>query len=475
MPLISNLEKRIAAYVKNLLSHPGQEITRWQSIARFSSELVRHGTRQLRQDRAPQMAAALSYRLLFSLIPVMALGTILIRTLGGFSDLRVRLEQFFATLDLDKFQVTQPASDAAASTEATNSLSDWLMSLFSTVEQVDLRVIGWVGVVVLIYSGVSLMVTIENSFNIVCRAPEGRAWSRRLPIYWTVLTLGPSAIALTMYLSSRFSTLVAENATGWLFALKIIPMFWTMLVTWAVMLLLYKWVPNTFVALKPAMIGAAVATILIEVGKRSLGAYFENAMSMQQLYGSLGLIPLFMFWVYLMWLVVLFGLEVCSTLQKLGGRRPGQIEEKKEYTGMLEPAAIVSVMQVIAESFETGKAVSPHDIADTLSLPEQLVHKMIDRLAAAGLVHRLERDDNAVSLARLPEQISGGQLMEIGFSLVDDAAAAERTPILKKLREVQRNLASEMTLEGLLAAAPRPGVVAAAGGGGGSGQGSERS
>jgi membrane protein len=464
MALISDLEKRVGNYLKNLFAHPGEEFSRWNSILRFSSELVKHGWRQLNQDRAPQMAAALAYRSLFSLIPVLVLGTILIRALGGFDELRNRLEQFFITLQLDQYQM-QPPAEAETASEGLQSLSDWLLSLLTQVEDVDLRAITWVGVAVLIYSGIGLMVTIENSFNLVCRAPEGRSWARRLPIYWTVLTLGPSAIALTMFLSSRVNAMIDEHAVGWLYALRVLPLMGTMVVTWLVMLLLYKWVPNTYVALKPAMIGAAVATLLIEVGKRSLGAYLENAMSMQQLYGSLGLVPLFMFWVYLMWLVVLFGLEVCSTLQKLGGRRPDQIEEKKEYTGMLEPAAIVSVMQVIAEAFANGRAVGSRDIADLLSLPEALVQKMLDKLVAAGLVHRLEREDNAVSLARLPDQISGDQLMEIGFSLVDDATAAERTPILKKLREVQRAVAGELTLEALLAAAPLrgagPGATAA--------------
>ncbi len=461
MPLISDLEKRIGNYLKKLVVHPGEEFTRWHSVLRFSNELVRHGWRQLSQDRAPQMAAALAYRTLFSLIPVLVLGTILIRALGGFDDLRARLEQFFISMQLDQYAM-QPPAEAEQASEGIQSLSDWLLQMISQVEKIDLRVIGWIGTAVLIYSGVGLMVTIENSFNLVCRAPEGRAWSRRLPIYWTVLTLGPTAIALTMYLSSKFNALIEQHDEGWLFFLKILPLMWTLLVSWLVMLVLYKWVPNTYVAMRPAMIGAAVSVVIIEIGKRSMGAYLTNAMSVKQLYGSLGLVPLFMFWVYLMWLVVLFGLEVTSTLQKLGGRRPDQIEEKKEYCGLMEPGSVVAVTQVIAEAFAEGRAVGSREIADYLNLPESLVQKMIDRLAAEGIVHRLEREDNAVSLARLPDKIPADQLMVIGFSLADDEVAAERTPILRKLREVQRSIAAEVTLAGLLESAPT--TLAGAGG-----------
>jgi membrane protein len=76
-------------------------------------------------------------------------------------------------------------------------------------------------------------------------------------------------------------------------------------------------VPTAKVDFRPAMIGAFIATILLLLGKGSLGLYFSHAMSLRHMYGSLGLVPVFMFWLYLMWLIILLGLQVSAILQQV--------------------------------------------------------------------------------------------------------------------------------------------------------------
>ena len=66
-----------------------------------------------------------------------------------------------------------------------------------------------------------------------------------------------------------------------------------------------------------AMIGAFVAAFLLLIGKESLGLYFTHAVSLHQLYGSIGLVPIFMFWMYLMWLIILLGLQVAAIVQQV--------------------------------------------------------------------------------------------------------------------------------------------------------------
>jgi membrane protein len=66
------------------------------------------------------------------------------------------------------------------------------------------------------------------------------------------------------------------------------------------------------------MIGAFVASLLLLVGKESLGLYFNHAISLKQIYGSLGLVPIFMFWLYLMWLIILLGLQVAAIVHQVG-------------------------------------------------------------------------------------------------------------------------------------------------------------
>ena len=92
---------------------------------------------------------------------------------------------------------------------------------------------------------------------------------------------------------------------------------WDIALGWLGLLFLYRMVPTSKVDLRPAMIGAFLATVLLSVGKGTLGLYFSHAMSLRHMYGSLGLVPVFMFWLYLMWLIILLGLQVTAILQQV--------------------------------------------------------------------------------------------------------------------------------------------------------------
>ena len=199
------------------------------------------------------------------------------------------------------------------------------------------------------------------------------------------------------------------------------------------------------------MIGAFVAAVVLEVGKRSMGAYLGNALSIRQLYGSLALTPLFMFWVYLMWLVILFGLEVSATLQMLGGRRLEELEQKRRASGLVDPAAVLMVMRIVAEQFGSARPVTAREISERTAIGEATVALRLSRLEEEELVHRLVRPEDAVSLSRPPEQISGGQLLEIGYQLVQEATPG---PLLSRLREAQKAVLSESTLATLVLNAP---------------------
>jgi membrane protein len=79
-------------------------------------------------------------------------------------------------------------------------------------------------------------------------------------------------------------------------------------------------VPTATVELRPALVGALIATLLLLIGKETLGLYVNNALSLQHMYGSLGLVPVFMFWLYLMWLIILLGLQVSTILQEVASQ-----------------------------------------------------------------------------------------------------------------------------------------------------------
>jgi membrane protein len=199
------------------------------------------------------------------------------------------------------------------------------------------------------------------------------------------------------------------------------------------------------------MIGALVAAVLLEIGKRTMGMYLENALSISQLYGSLGLVPLFMFWVYLMWLAVLFGMQVSSTLQHMGGRRLEELEERRHEFAMVDPTVVALVMRLVAQRFAAGDATTLEQIAETLDLPQGVVERLLNRLAQEGFIHRLSEPDGGIALSRPAESIPLGQLLDVAHEMAHrDIGDGAATALRERLRTAQREAAGDYQLASLL-------------------------
>jgi membrane protein len=442
--MLKRLIDSVVGWLKRVINQPREELNRWQHAVLFAYDLARFGTRQLQHDRAPQMAAALSFRALFGLVPVLVVATLLVKALIGVDEFLLVIQHALAAVGLDDVLITHPTGSSTGS----QSLADWLGNLITEAAGVRLSAIGWVGLVVVSYAAVSLLSTIEDAFNIIYRVSNGRPWITRVPLYWFLLTVSPIAIGLGTWIDNRFENWLMAVDT-WPWALAAAQSLWIAICGWLVMLTVYMLMPSAKVGFKPAAIGALVTVILVEIGKRGLGASMQNAISISQLYGSLGLIPLFMFWTYLMWLAVLFGLQVSAILQKLHGRRLGEIERRHELTGLIEPASVITVMEVVAERFARGKRTTSDQIADAASFPRSTVAPILDHLVDQGLLHRLESENEAVSLSLPADQITAAQLIDVGFQMVDESGI-RRSSFFDRLRDAQRDLAGEQTLANLL-------------------------
>jgi membrane protein len=445
--VMSKLLETISQWLKRVVTQPLGELDRWQKAARFAYDLGRFGARQLRYDRAQQMAAALAFRTLFGLLPVLVVATVLVKALGMEQSYLEPLGKLFEFWGLDQVQIIPPTEIGEAST----TLGVWLQDRVREAEQVNFAAIGWVGVAITIYAAISLMVTIEESFNLIYRASQGRAWTSRVPVYWFLLTISPMILIASNFVDSRFQMFLTRfNAQTWLSTG--IGWLWSVSAIWLLMFAAYTLFPNTRVRLRLAMIGALVAAILLEIGKRTMGAYLENALSLSQLYGSLGLIPLFMFWVYLMWLAVLFGLQVSSTLQHLHGRQLAELEERRSESALVDPAVVVAVMQLIAQRFVEGQATTLDQLISTFGLPESVLEKITGALVADQVVHRLADSESSVALSLPPEQISIERLLAVAQALTDREVESEPTAeLLERLRHVQRETAASANLANLLA------------------------
>ena len=464
--------------IREVVTNPRAATTRWQRTVRYAYDLGWSGARQLRDDDAPMMAAALTYRTLFALLPILVVATIVVQAIYGAEEFKSVVRNMVGTLGLDEVQVDDPdtvngvspgetldesngtilpiepetagsgAEGEAVEDDATVTLGDWIEDLVDQAMALNLEAMGWIGTAIVIYAAIALVVTIENIFNTIYRAPKGRAWTWRVPLYWFILTLSPVAIGVTYFLNTRLTEWI-DTATNWEVLLHAGPIIWAFCVMWLFMVAVYILVPNTTVEIKPAIIGGLVAAVLIEIGRRTLGAYMANAFTVSQIYGSLGLIPVFMFWLYVMWLVVLFGLQVSAMVQMVRGRRMEVFDQQKSRADVTDPLSVLAVMLRITEEFEAGRPAHVSELARSTCLAEPAVRSIADNLVDAGYLHRIDRT-GGMSLAKPPERIKAETIIRLGYDM-SDCHTDHEPDVFRRLREAQCEEAGRRTLAELAA------------------------
>lgn len=442
----------IPAYLRRVVTQPTTELSRAQRRIRYMFDLVRHCERELRQDRAAQMAAALTYRTIFSLIPVAVMSMIVFRAFATLEGSREQLlEQAYAFFNLDQASVV--ATDQAMQTRIDQTITD----LITQAWNINFRGLGGIGLLVLIWAGLALLVTVEQSFNTVYKTPRGRPWHRRIPIYWAALTLGPVLLFVSIYLAEYFvSTLTGMLGVGslwaWFGGLPAVG------ASWLLLLLMYMLMPNTAVRIQPAAVGALVAAVLWEVGKWGFKLYVTHA-SYTSIYGAIGLIPLFLLWLYVTWWIVLFGLELSYTLQAMAGREFDKRAQAND-NRLIDSQWVIPILTAVGRRFADGGTTTSRDLASTLDLPPRAVDRLTVRLIDAGLLHRVmwgdDDGDAGLTLAKPPTRINLADLVDLCRRLAmgdagdaGDAARAD-SRVLDVLTEAQRKAVAGQTLADLV-------------------------
>ncbi|MGE3316678.1 MAG: hypothetical protein AB7O26_16295, partial [Planctomycetaceae bacterium] len=153
---------------------------------------------------------------------------------------------------------------------------------------------------------------------------------------------------------------------------------------------------------------------------------------------------------------VLFGLEVSATLQFVGDRAFEEMETRRQFAALVEPSIVVSVALIVGEKFQAGHSTTQREIADRTGIAEQVVALIIRELSMAGVLHRLEREQNSVCLAIPPDQVMTDRLLDIGFRIADEGGERWVSSFAARLRDQQRAIAAKVPLASLLTTSARP-------------------
>ncbi|MBD3337182.1 MAG: YihY family inner membrane protein [Candidatus Eisenbacteria bacterium] len=343
--------------------------------------------------RVALRASAMTFTTLLTLIPLLILAFTIIRSLGGFTDLEARLETFI----IDTFA---PGSQ--------EQVRQWMTGFFSNIRSGAYRS---VSILILFLGGLGLLGSIEGAFNEIWGVHRGRSLFHRFSTYTTIIFLGPLLIGLSLSMTAGLrapggwddgpgAPLISFLAS---LGLQLIPI----LLTGLAFTMLYLIMPNVRVRLRAALPAGLAAGIVWEITKWGYGLYLSQATHYGALYGSLAGIPLFLLWVYLTWLVVLFGAHLTFAQEATDDIR---IEEGATAASLRDRfRAGLHVMLAASAAHRSGQ--SPPDLASLarwLGLPSRLVRSAAEALIEGGMLHQVASDprDWALVPARDPQRIT---------------------------------------------------------------------
>ncbi|MFO7811717.1 MAG: YhjD/YihY/BrkB family envelope integrity protein [Pelovirga sp.] len=322
--------------------------------------------RDFYNNRSLLRASALTYYTILSLVPLLALTFALLKAFGVQNQLQ--------PLILDKLNV------------GDGQIAEAIVGYINNTQVAQM---GAVGLIFLLVAVISLLTNIEAAFNDVWGVNKLRPMLRRFSDYLSVILVGPvlliSTISMTSSLISHSFTqrLLEMQMIGSLivFVLKITPFIFM----WLAFTLLYVFMSNIKVQWRAALIGGVVGGTLWQIAQLGYVHFQVGVARYNAIYGTMAALPVFMVWVYLSWVIVLFGLGVCYAKQNL---RTGARDLRREEVNRrsLEQVAL-ALLVTLADRFHRGDPAINHDqLARLLYVPLRLCRAILTQLEQLGLV-----------------------------------------------------------------------------------------
>lgn len=356
-------------------------------------------------------AMSLVYTTLLAIVPLLAFAFAILKSLGVQNQLEPLMLEFLAPLGGKGVEISG--------------------QIINFVDNVKAGVLGTLGLLMLLYTGISLIQKVEESFNFVWRVREARTLLERFSHYVSVILIGPlfivSAFGITATFSSQFvlQHVMHLGPVGHLLVIlaKTLPY----LLVISAFTFIYMFVPHTHVRFRAALAGGVFAGILWEFAGWAFAALTVSSTRLTAIYSSFAILIMFMMWIYLSWLILLGGAQVTFYTQNPELVRHGR-GFKDIGARTLERVAL-HIMYLLGRNYHDNLLPwSREELARRLYVPTDTVFDVLARLEDAELVATLS--------GRIHRYIPGRDMGTIALS--DIIGAMRRNP--PRNRDLDRHL-----------------------------------
>ena len=397
------------------------------------------------RERIRLRAATLTFVSLLSLVPLLAVAFSLFTAFGGLDEVEAHLKNFvIGTLAIQQQKVvTQYLEDFVAGANAGG--------------------LGAAGSITLFLTAISTLSNIETAFNDIWGVTEARDWLRRVQIYFPLVTFGPVLFGFAL-----FSIVAAEGHEAVQVVIDRAPYLRAVfglgpLLAYMILFFsLYAFIPNTKVRVGPALIGGLVASVCWVGAQRLLTNYAGWAISYSAIYGSFGVLPVTILWVYISWTLVLLGATVSFAVQSASSYEPDREIGSRE-----REQVATRLVLAVAQWFADGHAARPaQELINGAQVPPRLGRKLLEELVEGRILVRvlLPREELGYVPAKPLEDLNLGELVNVlrgtsdrvhppmlvqesGLALLDAGAQAEQNQLCQlSLRDLLEHSKEPTTL-----------------------------
>jgi membrane protein len=370
------------------------ELTRLKRWIHTSLKIAVMVGRDSFQNLVKLEAMALAFKTLLSLAPLLAVIFSILKGLGVHNRVEPALAEALAPLGDKGQEITA--------------------HLIGFVDKMKAGALGSIGLVTLFVTVLSLMGTIEESFNRIWRVKASRKLSRKFSDYLSALLVGPvlvfAAVTITATLQNNtiVQALVSLQALGTviLVLLKLVPY----LTLWGAFTFVYIFIPNTRVKLQSALVGGFVAAVLWQTVGWGFTVFVASSTQYYAIYSSFAILLLFLLWLHVSWVIVLLGAQVSYAHQHIHFFE-GDRQLLAQSPAGREKLAL-HLMLLIGRKFYHGlDPMSVAELANQLRLPAGVVKEFMDMFTQTKLVLPLAIEDTFV-LGRDPEMISIKEILD---------------------------------------------------------------
>lgn len=322
-------------------------------------------------------AASLTYRTLLAVVPALALIFAIGRGFGFQNILQNQLFDYFPS--------------------QTKAIETALTFVDSYLTQTSQGIFVGIGIVFLLWTLVSLLGNVENSFNVIWGSRKGRSMVRKFTDYTAIFFILPVLMICASGISIFMSSTIQDSGVFSVLSpiVSCLLDFAPYLLTWLFFAAAYKLIPNAKVKFKYALLAGIIAGTLFQLLQELFVSGQIYVSKYNAIYGSFAFLPLLLIWLHLTWMICLSGAVICYSSQNIF--QFNFANNINSISADYRRKISIATASVIAKRFEQRQPpLSILDFATYFNMPSRLTTDILDEMVDVGLLSQVIRSDEMV-------------------------------------------------------------------------------